>query len=72
MTKESIAPVFTNDASVLGLLFIILGLIYYTSHSDKSVFKKFYKICPPLLLCYFLPGALNSLNIVDGDSSKLY
>ena len=72
MTKESIAPVFTNDASVLGLLFIILGLIYYTSHSNRSVFKKFYKVCPPLLLCYFLPGALNSLNIVDGDSSKLY
>lgn len=64
--------VFTNDASVLGLLFIILGLIYITSHSDRKIFKKFYKIFPPLLLCYFIPGTLNSLNIISGDQSKLY
>jgi ABC-type thiamin/hydroxymethylpyrimidine transport system permease subunit len=36
------APLITNDAVVLGLLAIILGLVFYTSTSQYRVFKKFF------------------------------
>jgi uncharacterized membrane protein len=62
----------TNDATVLGLLFLVLGFIYFTSHSENSTFKKFYKFCPALLLCYFLPGILNTADVINGEHSKLY
>lgn len=64
--------VITNDATVLGILFLVLGVIYYTSHSEKPVYKKFYKYVPALLLCYFIPGVLNSIGFISGESSKLY
>lgn len=60
----------TNDATTLGILFAILGLIFYTE-SLKS-FRVFYQFIPGLLLCYFIPGLLNTFNIIDGNSSKLY
>jgi uncharacterized membrane protein len=59
-----------NDAIVLGLLFVVLGAIFYTSKLKS--FKRFYAFFPPLLLCYFVPGILNSTGIIDGESSKLY
>lgn len=51
------APIFTNDAVVLGLLLTCLALIFYTSGLSK--WKKFYTYVPTLLLCYFLPAILN-------------
>lgn len=60
----------TNDATTLGILFAVLGLIFYTE-SLKS-FSTFYKFVPGLLLCYFIPGLLNTFNIIDGESSRLY
>jgi uncharacterized membrane protein len=65
-------PLITNDAVVLGLLFIILAFIFYTSSSKSSKWQKFYKYVPSLLLCYFLPSLLNTFNIVDGEKSQLY
>lgn len=62
----------TNDATVLGLLAIILGTVFYTSNSSHPACQKFYRFVPALLLCYFLPSLLNTFNIVDGDNSKLY
>lgn len=59
-----------NDAIVLGLLAGALGLVFYT-HSLPS-FKKFYTFVPALLMCYFIPAALNSLGIVNGEESQLY
>ena len=61
---------FTNDAVVLGLLAGALGLVFYT-HSLPQ-FKRFYTFVPALLMCYFIPAAMNSLGIVSGEASNLY
>lgn len=62
----------TNDAVVLGLMAVILGAVFYTSHSDNRFFKAFYTYVPALLLCYFIPSLFNSFGIVDGEGSSLY
>ena len=67
-----IDPVFTNDAIVFGILMSILGLVFITSTSKKSLWVKFYKYVPALLLCYFIPSIFNSLGIISGNSSNLY
>ena len=59
-----------NDAIVLGLIVGALGLVFYT-HSLPG-FKKFYTFVPALLMCYFIPAALNSLGVVNGEESNLY
>ncbi|PZE15782.1 hypothetical protein DNU06_16515 [Putridiphycobacter roseus] len=64
------APLITNDAVVFGLLFLVLVLIFRTA--EMPIFKKFYGIVPALLLCYFIPAILNSLNIISSDISNLY
>lgn len=61
-----------NDAVVFGLLMAILALVFYTSGSNSRYFKRFYTVIPPLLLCYFLPGLLNSFDIISGEASELY
>ncbi|MDP4679100.1 MAG: DUF819 family protein [Cyclobacteriaceae bacterium] len=70
MEKEM--PFITNDAVVLGLLFILLGFVFKTSTSSNSFWKKFYTYIPAVLMCYFLPSLFNSLGIIDGDRSQLY
>jgi len=65
-------PFITNDAIVFGLLMTILMVIFKTSASNKSVFVKFYKYVPALLLCYFIPSIFNSMGIIDGQQSNLY
>ena len=62
----------TNDASVLGLLAVILALVFWTSSRDKGAWAKFYTYVPALLLCYFIPALLNSLGIINGSASNLY
>jgi uncharacterized membrane protein len=64
--------VITNDAVILGILASILGLVFYTSHSEHPTFRAFYKYVPALLLCYFIPALLNSAGIIDGEQSRLY
>ena len=59
-----------NDAVVLGLLFLVLGIVFYSEKHPQ--FQKFYQYVPSLLLCYFIPGLLNSFGIIDGETSKLY
>ncbi len=54
---EVFQPLFTNDATVLGILICVLGLIFWTD--TLPGFKGFYKFIPTLLLCYFLPAVLN-------------
>ena len=66
------APLVSNDAIVLGMLAVLLGLVFWTSNSQLRAFKVFYRIFPPLLLCYFLPSLLNAFNIVDPEQSNLY
>lgn len=62
----------TNDAVVLGLMAVILGAVFYTSHSNNKFFKTFYTYVPALLLCYFIPSLFNSFGIIDGEGSSLY
>ena len=62
----------TNDAVVLGILMGILGLVFWTSESNIVFFKKLYTFIPSILLCYFLPGLLNSMGIISGTTSGLY
>lgn len=62
----------TNDAVVLGLMAVILGAVFYTSHSEHRFFKAFYKYVPALLLCYFIPSLFNSFGVIDGEGSSLY
>ena len=54
-----IAPVFTNDAVVFGLLIVVLAFIFHTSSLQNESWKKFYTYVPGLLLAYFLPALLN-------------
>jgi uncharacterized membrane protein len=62
----------TNDAVVLGILMLILAFVFYTSGSKKPFWSRFYKIIPSILLCYFIPSLLNTLNVISGDQSSLY
>lgn len=64
------AAVITNDGVTFGILILLLTGIFITSSNPR--FKGFYKYVPALLLCYFLPGLLNSLGIIDGHGSSLY
>lgn len=66
-------PIFTNDAVVLGLLMVVLGLVFYTSSLETPFWKKFYRFVPSLLLCYFLPALLHwPLGLISGEESSLY
>ncbi len=62
----------TNDAVVFGLLTLILGGVFYTSHSSHPFWRRFYSIVPALLLCYFIPAVFNTLGVIDGENSRLY
>ena len=64
-------PFLTNDATVMGLLALILGLVFYTSNSEHPAFKKFYKYVPALLMCYLLPSLLNTFGIVNAELSQV-
>ena len=58
-------PLITNDATVLGILALILGLVFYTSNSSNAACRSFYKYVPALLMCYLLPSLLNTFGIVS-------
>jgi len=65
------APLITNDATVLGILALILGFVFYTSNSQNAACRKFYKYVPALLMCYLLPSLLNTFGIVSADVSQV-
>lgn len=69
---DSTGPLITNDAIVFGLLVGILALVFHTFSSNNLFFRKFYKVVPTVLLCYFIPAVFNSLGIISGESSQLY
>ena len=59
----SVTPFFTNDAIVFGLLMMLLALVFKTMALPS--WKRFYKVVPALLLCYFLPSVLNTLGLIS-------
>ena len=65
-------PIFENDAIVFGLLMLILGFVFYTSSRKTGFWGFFYKYIPALLMCYFIPAILNTFNLIDGETSKVY
>ncbi|ERJ59978.1 DUF819 family protein [Sphingobacterium paucimobilis] len=66
-----VQPLITDTAVIVGILMTILGIVFYTSSLSNKYIKGFYNVIPPLLLCYFLPGVLNSLHVFDGANSPL-
>ncbi|TYT27187.1 DUF819 family protein [Luteimonas viscosa] len=75
MAIDSAVPstaLITNDAVVMGLLAITLGLVFWTSSRPSGAWKRFYTYVPALLLCYLLPAVYNSIGLIDGNASGLY
>ncbi|RNL95214.1 DUF819 family protein [Sinomicrobium pectinilyticum] len=70
--SETSTPWITNDAVVFGILAVTLGVIFITSASNNPYLKRFYRIVPSVLLCYFIPALFNTFNIIDGEKSGLY
>lgn len=71
-SMEHSSALITNDAIVLGLLFVTLGVIFYTAQSSNPFWRKFYKYVPIILLCYFVPSLFNTFGLVDAEQSRLY
>ncbi|OIJ42851.1 DUF819 family protein [Massilia timonae] len=69
---QSVSPLVTNDAVVLGMLAVILGAVFWTSSRKTGAWSRFYTYVPALLLCYLIPALLNTAGIVDGNASSLY
>jgi uncharacterized membrane protein len=65
MTNNS--PLFTSDTVVFGLLMLALGFVFYTSSSENSFWKKFYKYIPALLMAYMLPGVFTTVGIISPE-----
>jgi len=63
---------FNNDATVLGILIILLTTIFVMEKSQIQSVKNFFKYVPALLLCYFIPSIFNSMGIISGEESNLY
>ncbi len=70
--KQKSNALITNDAIIFGILCAMLGIIFWTSSSELTPFKMFYKVIPMLLVCYFLPSLLTFFHIVDHKTSNLY
>lgn len=66
------SPLITNDAVVFGILMTVLAFVFATSSSTNSFWRKFYRIVPSILLCYFIPAVLNSFGLISGETSNLY
>lgn len=62
----------TNDAVIFAILLLILALIFHTSNIETKFWRNFYKFIPSLLLCYFIPGIVNSVGLINVENSKLY
>ena len=69
---QSVSPLVTNDAVVLGMLAVILGAVFWTSSRKTGAWSRFYTYVPALLLCYLIPALLNTAGIIDGNASSLY
>ncbi len=69
---DTAPPLISNDIVVFGLIAATLAVVFWTASRERGVFKRFYAVVPPLLLCYLLPGLYNTFGVIDGGASKLY
>lgn len=60
-------PIITQDTIVFGILMLTLGFVFYTSSSENSFWKKFYKYIPALLMAYMLPAVFTSTGIISPE-----
>ncbi|MCP4499274.1 MAG: DUF819 family protein [Deltaproteobacteria bacterium] len=65
-------PLIENDAVVLGLLLVTLAAIFKAEQSEHPLLKRFFRIVPALLLCYFIPSLMSSIGLISGEKSQLY
>ncbi|WP_298707899.1 DUF819 family protein [Chitinophaga sp.] len=65
-------PLIQQDIVVFAILVLITTAVHLTSNSQNRVLKKFYFFCPPLLVMYFVPGILNTTNVINGENSRVY
>lgn len=61
---SNIEPI-QNDKIVFGILMLLLGFVFFTSASQHSFWKRFYKIVPSILMCYLLPSIFRMTGLVD-------
>ena len=66
------SALITNDAAVLALLVVTLGVIFWTASLDRQGFKTFYQYVPVILLAYFIPSLYNTFGLIDPGQSRLY
>lgn len=71
-TEAGNTALISADPVVFGILMVVLGVVFATEKSQHGFWKKFYAVVPALLLCYFIPGLLNTFGVIDGGASKLY
>lgn len=69
---EPKTPLITDDKIVFGILLVILALIFHTSNLESRKWKRIYAVIPALFLCYMIPAALTSFNIINPEVSGLY
>lgn len=66
-------PLISDNKVVFGILLVVLAFIFYTSGLENRSWKKIYTVIPALFLCYMIPGALTSLNVISPEvSGDLY
>ena len=57
-------PFITKDTIAFGILMLTLGFVFFTSSSENTFWKKFYKYIPALLMAYVLPAVFTSTGII--------
>lgn len=60
-------PIITQDTIVFGILMLTLGFVFYTSSSENSAWKKFYKFVPALLMAYMMPALFTSTGVISPE-----
>lgn len=60
-------PFITQDTIVFGILMFTLGFVFYTSSSENSAWKKFYKYIPALLMAYMMPALFTTTGIISPE-----
>ena len=65
-------PLIKDDKIVFGILTLILAFIFYTSGLENKNWKRIYTVIPALFLCYMIPAAFTSFNIINPEISGLY